>query len=221
MATNHTTNYQLNLWEPEDSFLREEFNENSKKIDGALGAKADQSALDALDGSLSALNTQLSALRTLTQATQAKFPKILLHTWAPESPQGPRFSVDLSGLPLAEYRSILVRMDLYSSYDNVEVNYSLNETDETSTDYFIGSSLSGSWSFGSFRCQESGTAPLEWELFPYAQGIASRFQSVTSDTPRVGQFKKENVLRKLNFYLKYSPDGRIQPGSQITIWGVR
>ena len=42
MATNHTTNYQLNLWEPEDSFLREEFNENSQKIDGALGALAQE-----------------------------------------------------------------------------------------------------------------------------------------------------------------------------------
>ena len=42
MATNHTTNYQLNLWEPEDSFLREEFNENSQKIDGALKSICDQ-----------------------------------------------------------------------------------------------------------------------------------------------------------------------------------
>ncbi len=28
MATNHTTNYQLNLWEPSDAFIRTEFNEN-------------------------------------------------------------------------------------------------------------------------------------------------------------------------------------------------
>ena len=38
MATNHTTNYALNLWEPTDAFLREEFNENSEKIDAALNA---------------------------------------------------------------------------------------------------------------------------------------------------------------------------------------
>ena len=42
MATNHTTNYQLNLWEPGDSFLREEFNQNSQKIDAALGELAAQ-----------------------------------------------------------------------------------------------------------------------------------------------------------------------------------
>ena len=40
MATNHTTNYQLNLWEPGDSFLREEFNQNSQKLDAALGELA-------------------------------------------------------------------------------------------------------------------------------------------------------------------------------------
>ena len=36
MATNHTTNYQLNLWEPQDDFLRSEFNENTQKIDAAV-----------------------------------------------------------------------------------------------------------------------------------------------------------------------------------------
>ena len=46
MASKQTSNYQLNLWEPGDSFLREEFNENSVKVDGALavhdGALADR-----------------------------------------------------------------------------------------------------------------------------------------------------------------------------------
>ena len=39
MATNHTTNYNLNLWEPTDSFVREEFNENTTKLDAALAGK--------------------------------------------------------------------------------------------------------------------------------------------------------------------------------------
>ena len=38
MATNHTENYALNLWTPQDSFLREEFNENTEKIDAAVAA---------------------------------------------------------------------------------------------------------------------------------------------------------------------------------------
>ena len=47
MATNHTTNYNLNLWEASDKFVREEFNENTSKIDAAIkavDAKADTKA---------------------------------------------------------------------------------------------------------------------------------------------------------------------------------
>ena len=40
MSSNKTTNYQLHLWEPEDNFLRTEFNENSEKVDAALGELA-------------------------------------------------------------------------------------------------------------------------------------------------------------------------------------
>ena len=40
MASNYTTNYELPLWEPQDSFLRTEFNEAHQKIDDALGNMA-------------------------------------------------------------------------------------------------------------------------------------------------------------------------------------
>lgn len=33
MSTNKTENYQLHRWEPEDDFLRQEFNENFAKLD--------------------------------------------------------------------------------------------------------------------------------------------------------------------------------------------
>ena len=36
MATNYTTNYQLNQWEPTDQVLRTEFNVDNAKIDAAL-----------------------------------------------------------------------------------------------------------------------------------------------------------------------------------------
>ena len=44
MATNHTTNYNLNLWEANDKFVREEFNENTSKLDAAIKAEADARA---------------------------------------------------------------------------------------------------------------------------------------------------------------------------------
>ena len=36
MSSGKTTNYQLNQWQPGDNFLREEFNEDNRKLDAAL-----------------------------------------------------------------------------------------------------------------------------------------------------------------------------------------
>lgn len=69
MATNHTENYQLNLWEPEDAFLRTEFNENTEKIDAALKAEAD--ARTAL-GKTVAAKADASTVAALTQTVNGK-----------------------------------------------------------------------------------------------------------------------------------------------------
>lgn len=78
MATKHTTNYQLNLWEAKDEFRRTEFNENTQKLDTALGAlaqkvegKADTAALTALQQKVDA-KASASALNALSQKVEAK-----------------------------------------------------------------------------------------------------------------------------------------------------
>ena len=68
MASNYTTNYELPLWEPQDSFLRTEFNEAYQKIDAAI--KAVEEAVEArpviltgtYQGTGSATNTHLAVL---------------------------------------------------------------------------------------------------------------------------------------------------------------
>ena len=59
MATNQTTNYQLNQWEPTDQVLRTDFNADNAKLDAALAdltedvsEKASQTALDALSSTV-------------------------------------------------------------------------------------------------------------------------------------------------------------------------
>ena len=42
MATNQTTNYQLNQWEPTDQVLRTDFNADNAKTDAALKTLADE-----------------------------------------------------------------------------------------------------------------------------------------------------------------------------------
>ena len=40
MASDYTSNYQLPIWAPEDSFLRTEFNDANQKIDAAIAEAA-------------------------------------------------------------------------------------------------------------------------------------------------------------------------------------
>ena len=46
VATNHTTNYQLNQWEAADQVLRTDFNQDNQKIDAALKTNADAIAAE-------------------------------------------------------------------------------------------------------------------------------------------------------------------------------
>ena len=71
MATNHTTNYQLNLWEPTDSFLREEFNENFQKLDVAAGT-IPKIAVGTYTG-----NGSRNSFRTITLGFEPKMVMIL------------------------------------------------------------------------------------------------------------------------------------------------
>ena len=65
MATNYTTNYQLNQWEPTDAVQRVEFNADNAKVDAALKSLSDQVVQKA---SQSALNTVISAVNQKADA---------------------------------------------------------------------------------------------------------------------------------------------------------
>ena len=66
MATNYTTNYQLNQWEPIDAVQRVEFNQDNAKVDAALKALSDQVVQKA---NQSALNTVISAVNQKADAS--------------------------------------------------------------------------------------------------------------------------------------------------------
>ena len=65
MATNQTTNYQLNQWEPTDAVQRVEFNADNAKVDAALKSLSDQVVQKA---NQSALNTVISAVNQKADA---------------------------------------------------------------------------------------------------------------------------------------------------------
>ena len=71
MSTNHTPNYQLNQWEPEDKVVRTDFNADNAKIDAALARKAEASALTALQAAV-AQKAEVSAVEALKTTVTGK-----------------------------------------------------------------------------------------------------------------------------------------------------
>ncbi len=66
MASNYTANYGLCQWEPGDKFLREEFNRDNEKLDGAIKAVRD-------DATASAQAAQRTADRALSGLEAADY----------------------------------------------------------------------------------------------------------------------------------------------------
>ena len=61
MATNQTTNYQLNQWEPIDQVLRTDFNADNAKLDAALKSLSDQVIQKADASTVSSLSQTVAA----------------------------------------------------------------------------------------------------------------------------------------------------------------
>ena len=83
MATNYTTNYQLNQWEPTDQVLRTDFNADNTKIDAALAAKAEAAALNSLTQTVNqkASQSAVNTLNTTVQQIQANLTKLTFGTY--------------------------------------------------------------------------------------------------------------------------------------------
>ena len=79
MPANSTPNYQLNQWERSDKVLMDDFNHDNAKIDSALAAKADASAVEALDRAVGG-KAERSALDALSQTVSAQGATLANHT---------------------------------------------------------------------------------------------------------------------------------------------
>ena len=77
MATNQTTNYQLNQWEPTDAVQRVDFNADNAKLDTALKSLSDQVVQKA---NQSALNTLISAVNQKADASTVSSLSSLLNS---------------------------------------------------------------------------------------------------------------------------------------------
>lgn len=62
MSSNKSEHFQLHLWNPQDDFLREEFNENFNKLDGAAQVVVGTYTGDGADSQIIALGFQPKAV---------------------------------------------------------------------------------------------------------------------------------------------------------------
>ena len=70
MASNYTSNYNLNQWSASDRVLRTEFNADNAKIDAALAGKASSSSVSSLQTTVDGLKTS-KADKTALDALKA------------------------------------------------------------------------------------------------------------------------------------------------------
>ena len=125
MATNHTTNYQLNQWEATDQVLRTEFNQDNQKIDGALKANA-----DAIAAETAARTAAVEALENQSRFTKLNEVNITANT--------SRVEIDLSGVDWSQWDK--VHLD-YLFTDTIAMWVYLNVADEDIQFYSIGSNI--------------------------------------------------------------------------------
>ena len=123
MATNHTTNYQLNQWVGTDSVLRTEFNEDNVKVDTALKTISDQIVQKANQSTVNTLVTavqqkadqaDLDVLESSVQQITADLTKITFGTYTGDGAN--TRTVSLGFTP----KAVLVMQDWGAMYDTSE-----------------------------------------------------------------------------------------------------
>ena len=140
MSSRKTTNHSLHLWDPQDAFLRTEFNENTEKVDAEL--KANETRVTALGtalraelaGGLGELNGTLSgAIQTnsarITAALgEIRWVKLLDQTLAADTEH---WTIDVSGIDFFQYAE--VRMFVEGSGNNYIILRTNGITEQTYT----------------------------------------------------------------------------------------
>ena len=191
MASNHTTNYQLNQWAKPDRVMMDDFNTDNAKIDAALKANADAIA-----------------------ETAAAFPlvKIKEVTLGADTAQ---WDIDVSDINIAQYAFLLCFPALCASkgahilYDNLS----------GSSDYY--SSGNPKANAGSVFAQGRSRIDIQYadsHLFTTARRMTSL--GIREETFTCSDYSAESGegFQQLNLV---SDSGLLQAGSTVTFYGLK
>ena len=156
MASNQTTNYQLNQWEPTDQVLRTDFNADNAKLDAVLTVlaedvdeKASQAVLDTLTQTVAG-HTALLAQKGNCQIYTTTYTGTGTESRSFTFPQSPLLVIiGGPGIYIVAVRGITEVLSLESSTNSIDAVWSGNS---------LTFSYAGSYGGGDRRvCNQSGS----------------------------------------------------------------
>ena len=204
MATNHTTNYNLNLWEASDKFVREEFNENTTKLDAALKAEADARA--------AALTAETTARTAAVQDLENRKAGFVLLKEITLTEQVTQLNIDVSDINWGAWQYVFMDFDLDGAgtitiYPNNISDYTHTQVPSGSTNIksMAGAILVSQKKDGRRICFHTCKSP--WRTI-----------MVTTHTSTWGG---DSYVTYANFnILNLSCTGAINSGSKLRFWGL-
>ena len=200
MASNYTEHYQLPIWAPDDSFLREEFNESHQKIDAALS------------GNMHLFPLCQTTLEQDTTDWEISFPSQQL----------------LGTLALRLYGSIAIddSVDcdrIYLRINGASSGYVGTNSSQNYLLCFQGASMAGAMTV--FQAEITGMAALDlpgmnaYCLAAHGVSACTMRYPKTCESSGMMSLSKENSVTSLN--LTASGGNSIKAGSRIVLMGVR
>ena len=205
MATNHTTNYQLNQWEATDQVLRTEFNADNAKLDAALKANADAIAAEAAareagDEMITAGNCWVRVLDTTLETETQKW------------------NIDMSGIDLSLYHRLVIYPCLTGDTDQSPYLH-INGDEESLTQLPLINAPSQS-NFGMTELSilvglpyifltEQGNSMANSGATPYFLGVAT-----------IDLGSGVNHIDTMGFWFEIT-SAKFSPGARVQIYGLK
>ena len=223
---NYTAHYQLHQWEPEDSFLRTDFNEDNKKVD---------SALKELTDTINTKTSQLSATLTgrVSELNHARRTDLLLDQTLESDAS--TVSLSLTGINLREYYrlDLVVHAMAAGIYPHIYMRFNGRSDDfyyplpvtSNGTSYrqnsaeLLSNASYGGTAFCSIWGEGIDQKEIIWSLWGSYPGNQSHFCAEGGRYTQLGYPQ----LTSLDFCLREdsNPGAVIKAGTRFRLYGLR
>ena len=210
MASNHTTNYNLNQWEGTDKVLRTDFNEDNAKIDAALKTNADAIAAE-------------TAARTAAVSSKADAATVAALS---QTVSGKADQADVDALTAKAGTQLIQRVTLSASAETFNLDLSSVDWDQWSTvTILVRPALSAG---GKYLLYFNGTSTANYDhvtaqffgvLFPYFHGAqpVTFLMSPEYNGRSIASFPLSYA--DLEFFRIWATEGLFQAGTVAEAWG--